>query len=615
MMRRFFSWLGPFALVTGMVVLPVINLQSANAATYDQGIYSACFYSDGCSNTIVETPKGLEVAINLSDGQVLPADGYTIMVTPLNGQGATFAYVEFYVDNQLLSTFYPDGTGTATWLWNTATQRGTHVKVVVYDTDGQSVIKEFTISIAKPGMQPQSSITKNPTASTSGSSPSILLDQFLAPIENTLRSIPTPVAVTIPYALLFLLLIIIVLLFIQSHREAREARRQRITLQRAKQLAEEKEGFIQLTSHYLRTPLTLIRGGADMLLALQPPINSGLILRLSRTVEAFGSSVEGLLARVTNDARLRNIQAVADVPVARPTWLRPLFWLPLVLIGLLVLFINYLLIRTDKLDLSTVSIATQVAIFMAMAVGLYMVLRWRQIVRRDRVMVGQQEAQQIAIDEARNYLIREATATLTSGLETIKAAEPEIPESKAKQFIHEGYSRISKVLQRFRETATVIPPVTAMPFRSFRFSDMLAQVQSAEKEALQAKHISLAQTTSDAVLFCQQPAWIGQVFRAAVDNAVAFSPSNSQINVGVSVVKDWAHITVQDHGAGIPQNKLAELFQPFSKVESPLRFDHPGLGLSLYLSRLLLASLNGAITITSDPKEGTLVEIAFPMRG
>jgi len=531
------------------------------------------------------------------------------MVTPLNSQAIHFTYVEFYLDGVLLSTFYPDSTGTATWNWDTATFKGKLVKIIAYDASGEAIAKEFHVTIALPGTQPTDAANHPTQPGASGNS----IDQFVNFLVNAMRVIPTPIAVSIPYLLLLLLLIIIGLLYAQSLREAREARRLRLALRRAKQLAEEKEGFIELASHYLRTPLTLIRGGADFFTVTKPAVDPTTFKNLISAIDAFGIEIESLLSNASNDQRLQTIKGASDLPAAHPIWAMPLFWLPLILETLLLAGINYLLVRADKIELAT-GVLTQSAAFAAMAIGLYMVLRWRTTSRRDTALAKQQETQQTAIDEARNNLIYQAAAILAQKLQAIVQMAPQLPEGQAKQFLQDGCMRIGEVLKRFRATAMVIPPVTTMPFASFSFSALLTQAKNAVGKAAETKRIQITQATADAMLASQQPAWVVQALSSVLDNAIAYSPEDSQIEVGAQVQDDQAIITIQDHGAGIPEDKIAELLQPFSKAEGPLQFDHPGLGLSLYLDRLLLTNLSGSIRIASRLNQGTKVEISFPVQ-
>lgn len=98
-------------------------------------------------STVVETPSGLEVAINLADGQVIPSTGYYITITPLNGEGKSFDKAEIYLDGELIYTGSPDATGTLKWFWDTAKYPASKVKIVVYGPGAGVTTKEFSVTI------------------------------------------------------------------------------------------------------------------------------------------------------------------------------------------------------------------------------------------------------------------------------------------------------------------------------------------------------------------------------------------------------------------------------------------------------------------------------------
>ncbi len=125
------------------------------------------------------------------------------------------------------------------------------------------------------------------------------------------------------------------------------------------------------------------------------------------------------------------------------------------------------------------------------------------------------------------------------------------------------------------------------------------------------KHIAI-RAGKNVSLASQQPSWVSAVVGSLLDNAVAFSPEGSEIAVDTRVKDGMATVTLQDHGQGIPEDKLRELFQPFAKVDGSMQFDHPGIGLSLYLDRLLATSMGGNIQMSSSVGSGTTVQVSFP---
>lgn len=584
------------------------------ADPYGRGAYGECEHSVGCSDavstTVVATKRGLEIAINLVNGQVITTGTYPVKVTPLNGQGQSFVKVEFYVDGKLLQTSRPDSTGTANWTWDTTKYLGSRiVKVIIYDTDDSTVIKEFRVTVSRN----QPTLPTPAGSATPPPAPSNPIEQATQFLEDTVRSLPTPVVRSIPYILLAALLMILLLALVQLRRELIELRRRTLALKRSQQLIDEKSEFIGLTSHYLRTPLAIMQGGADLLGLAQPPLDSGLLQRLKFSVGDLSKAVELLLNKAASGLEAQNVATVMTTETTKAhAWRAKLFLIPTLSAALLLAFFDYIAVRADKLTLDVTTAGTQISLFAVLTAGLFIVVRGHQLQQRDRLRSEQQAGQQAVIDEARNNIIRAGADTLNKKLLAVAAITSPLPESKAKKITLDGQNRIGEVLRRFRDTATVIPPVTSMPFQPFTLNDILLHAQNSISETMQAKHITMDSTGLDAQLASQQPDWIAQIITTLIDNAVAFSPENSSIEVAATTEDSSATITVRDHGAGIPLDKQAKLFQPFTKVEGAEQFDHPGLGLSLYLDHLLITGLGGDIHIESQPQRGTAVTLTFP---
>jgi signal transduction histidine kinase len=66
--------------------------------------------------------------------------------------------------------------------------------------------------------------------------------------------------------------------------------------------------------------------------------------------------------------------------------------------------------------------------------------------------------------------------------------------------------------------------------------------------------------------------------------------------------------TVTDNGAGIPENKLEEIFNPFFTT----KHNEDGIGLGLSTSLGVMKKHNGSITVKSKPGEGSTFCLSFP---
>jgi len=84
---------------------------------------------------------------------------------------------------------------------------------------------------------------------------------------------------------------------------------------------------------------------------------------------------------------------------------------------------------------------------------------------------------------------------------------------------------------------------------------------------------------------------------------------NRIITIRTSRVENFAQLTVSDHGSGIPEDKLKEVFEPFftSKPE--------GMGMGLSIARTIIEAHNGQISARNRDHSGATFRIRLPLVG
>ncbi|QQS27320.1 ATP-binding protein [bacterium] len=94
-----------------------------------------------------------------------------------------------------------------------------------------------------------------------------------------------------------------------------------------------------------------------------------------------------------------------------------------------------------------------------------------------------------------------------------------------------------------------------------------------------------------------------------------FSKAGAEIGLTIVAQGDMIHLAVQDTGVGIAKDKLAQLMQPFARGTDVLAYDYEGIGLSLYLDRLIVERVGGELTMRSVVGKGTTVSLLLPRAG
>lgn len=594
---------------------------TAQASVYGRGNYGTCPYQGNCpaaatpsattpatpaqppSPTVITMMSGLEIAVNLRDGQVIPRSGYDITVTPLNGEGRSFQEASITIDGRLVFTGPPGSDGTLLWHWDPLAHSGTTVVVSVTDGSGQTITKTFHVTIA-------AALVRTPAVQPAEDKGEGILNTILDGISRLFHSLPAPVVYSFPYILLVLLAIDILIVVMQLDREMKGYRRLSRLAALERQIAEDKKGLVQLVSHYLRTPMTVISGGIELSGEQAAPTQAGQIGVLQAICQRMLQTVEQLIAQL--EATLA-LPAEVRMPIAaRLSILRqPGLFLPIALVGGIGLVFNLLARYAAELPLETANLVAQTAIYFALAALLYQAVRRLHLRRAERQQMQQLLQQQAQAAAGRDQLIAGALDSLLGDFQQLAAAAAPVDDGDGGRYLTGGLDRLRAILAKFAFARHLKGDHSPAPLEPASLDDMVSLIaepirkKAAEKPVVIAEGVNRPLVVKDREL-------MGYVISSLVDNAVSYSHPDSSIQLSAETSSGVTRLTVADSGDGIDPEKQALLLRPFAKAEGVETFTHEGMGFDLYLDKLIMSYLGGSLELSSQPGTGTRVSMVLP---
>jgi signal transduction histidine kinase len=105
-----------------------------------------------------------------------------------------------------------------------------------------------------------------------------------------------------------------------------------------------------------------------------------------------------------------------------------------------------------------------------------------------------------------------------------------------------------------------------------------------------------------------------QVLSNLIGNAIKFTPAEGQISVSCALTgagKKEVRVSVRDTGAGIAPEKIGTIFERFSQINSR---DRRGIGLGLYIAKMMVEEHPGRIWVESKLGEGSTFHFTLPLR-
>lgn len=105
---------------------------------------------------------------------------------------------------------------------------------------------------------------------------------------------------------------------------------------------------------------------------------------------------------------------------------------------------------------------------------------------------------------------------------------------------------------------------------------------------------------------------IVQVIINIVDNAIKYTPPNSEISIMTEKRGDWVVVSVSDNGPGIPDDMKLHVFDMFYSGAKSIADSRRSLGLGLSLCKSIIQAHGGEIKVMDHEPHGTTFQFTLP---
>jgi signal transduction histidine kinase len=131
------------------------------------------------------------------------------------------------------------------------------------------------------------------------------------------------------------------------------------------------------------------------------------------------------------------------------------------------------------------------------------------------------------------------------------------------------------------------------------------------RSKLEAKNVSISRNYIAGPTVRADADKLRQVFTNIIDNGIDAMESNTSdrhLDLTIrSATPGMATVTIRDNGCGIPEDKLAKIFNPFYTTKQT------GTGLGMGIAKKVVDSHRGKIEVNSRVGEGTELSISIPL--
>ncbi|MBP0990637.1 MAG: HAMP domain-containing histidine kinase [Oscillospiraceae bacterium] len=191
-----------------------------------------------------------------------------------------------------------------------------------------------------------------------------------------------------------------------------------------------------------------------------------------------------------------------------------------------------------------------------------------------------------------------------------------IPKEKEKYYLETVSAetkRLSRVVKSMLNMARIESGAMKITLTSIDLHEIICETVFSFEKQIEEKNIEVVGLDSGKVIAKADEDLIHQVIYNLVENAVKFTNENGKIEFKFSQDRKMVYVAIRNSGAGIPENELQRLFERFYKSDKSRSLDKNGVGLGLYIVKMLMHMHNGDIKAKSEEGKYTEFEFSLPI--
>lgn len=232
----------------------------------------------------------------------------------------------------------------------------------------------------------------------------------------------------------------------------------------------------------------------------------------------------------------------------------------------------------------------------------------------DRIEANERFAADVA-HEMKNPL-----TSIRSAIETAERVEDDPhAREKLREVIASDVKRLDRLITDISNASRMEAEFTRLPTQSFDIGRLCEQIVATYDAARTNEEIPVHfrdNTMGAGLMVRGREGPIGQVLRNLVDNARSFSPEGEAVRVtleqGRTGPQTLARILVEDHGPGIPDDKLEAVFNRFYTDRPPGAAFGNNSGLGLSIVRQIVENHHGAVYAQNRDEGGARFVVELP---
>lgn len=179
--------------------------------------------------------------------------------------------------------------------------------------------------------------------------------------------------------------------------------------------------------------------------------------------------------------------------------------------------------------------------------------------------------------------------------------------------VSDEIKRLSRMVSSMLDVARIQAGTMAYTKTNFDLGTLMRKNLDSFAERMEEKGVRLVtdiDPDGDYYVYADQDG-VYRVIYNLLDNAVKFVNKGGEIRLSLTADNGFVHASVRNTGEGIKQKDITHIFDRFYKSDKSRSINKNGVGIGLYLVRIIIKDQGGDISVTS--KEGEYADFAFSL--
>jgi signal transduction histidine kinase len=212
-----------------------------------------------------------------------------------------------------------------------------------------------------------------------------------------------------------------------------------------------------------------------------------------------------------------------------------------------------------------------------------------------------------------SHELRTPIAAVYGAFQTLLRDDVSLPDDQRDRFLRMGLeesSRLATIVDDLLLVGQLDAGTPRITRERCELSELVTEL--AERMQVPDTHRLVVDLSTGLPPVRCDPVRLQQVLVNLIENALKYSPGGGTVTFSGSATDGTVAIEVTDEGIGIPVADQARIFERFVRLDPTLTRGVGGTGLGLYISRELVARMDGSIQVRSREGEGTTFRVELP---